>query len=398
MKKFRSILYTLRAPLLLIAACLLMLFAIMPSLRGGSALELSAATPAPTAPPTPTPAPAPTEQPLAALPTDAPSESESAPTEPVSAVLAVAGEYETLKYGDESALVMQLQQRLMDLFYLDSDEPTEFFGKATQGAVQLFQVLHYIPVTGVADELTQRILYSDTASPFTLSRGLDNSSVEDVQERLTELGYYSDKLNGYFGVATETAVKAFQKKNKIDVSGIVDMDTLDTIMSPLAKPAIDPTPTPKPTRRPSTPRPTVAGATPGRTDPPVSRTVEGFIAMAKAQLGDPYISGDEGPDSFDCSGLVHYCLNHAGVSIGRYSASGFSQVSAWDKVESVDDLRAGDLVFFRSESSSRISHTAIYLGGGQYIHASSSRGKVIISSVSSWFKENFVLGRRVFGG
>jgi cell wall-associated NlpC family hydrolase len=53
-------------------------------------------------------------------------------------------------------------------------------------------------------------------------------------------------------------------------------------------------------------------------------------------------------------------------------------------------------MFFRSDTDSRISHTGIYLGGGSFIHASSSAGKVIISSMSPWYERNFVLGRRVF--
>lgn len=393
MKKLRHILYTLRAPLLLAAACALMLFAVMPELRSGDA-ALAAATPAPTEAPAETPVPG--LEPAAGL------EQTAATAQPDGAVPVVApangGEPIALKYGDEAPEVAELQQRLMDLCYMDQDETTEFFGNATKSAVELFQTLNYLPVTGVADELTLGILYAENAAEYTLSRGFNNSSVTDVQERLTELGYYSDKVNGYFGVATEAAVKAFQTKNKLTVTGTVDMDTLDSIMSPNAKPAVDPTPTPKPTKKVTTPRPTVAGATASPTDPPVSRTVEGFIAMAKAQLGDKYVRGDEGPDTFDCSGLVHYCLNHAGVSIGRYSAASYAEVSAWERIDSIDDLRAGDLVFFRSASSSRISHTAIYLGGGQYIHASSSAGKVIISNVSTWFRENFVLGRRVFGG
>ena len=61
------------------------------------------------------------------------------------------------------------------------------------------------------------------------------------------------------------------------------------------------------------------------------------------------------------------------------------------------DLQAGDLVFFKNDTSSSVSHTGIYAGGGSFIHASSSAGKVIRSSISTaYWTRNFVNGRRVF--
>jgi len=72
-------------------------------------------------------------------------------------------------------------------------------------------------------------------------------------------------------------------------------------------------------------------------------------------------------------------------------------VSSWQNVSSISDLVKGDLLFFCDDSSSRVSHTGIYIGGGQFIHASSSKGKVVQSSIStSYWTRNFVNGRRVF--
>lgn len=121
-----------------------------------------------------------------------------------------------------------------------------------------------------------------------------------------------------------------------------------------------------------------------------------MIRFAKEQLGKKYVWSTEGPNSFDCSGFVYYVLKNSGVSTGRYSAAGFSQVSSWEKIESKGDLQPGDLIFFTAPGSSRIGHTGIWLGNNQYIHASTSAGKVVISSAGSYFNENFVFGRRVF--
>ena len=121
-----------------------------------------------------------------------------------------------------------------------------------------------------------------------------------------------------------------------------------------------------------------------------------MISCARNQIGDPYVLGDEGPDSFDCSGLVYYCLTKAGVSVSRRSAHSYSENGNWTLIESMDDLQRGDLLFFNSNTSDRVNHTAIYIGGGHFIHASASKGMVLQSSFSSYWREHFVCGRRVF--
>ena len=115
-------------------------------------------------------------------------------------------------------------------------------------------------------------------------------------------------------------------------------------------------------------------------------------------LGKPYSWSDESPSKgFDCSGLVYFCLRTCGVSTSRYSASGFSSVSKWTEITSIGDLQKGDLLFFKNDTSTRVSHTGIYAGGGKFIHASSSAGKVITSYIStSYWTRNFVNARRVF--
>jgi len=318
--------------------------------------------------------------------------------------------YYVLQYGDEDPFVAQIQTRLMELGYIDGDEPTEYFGPATQAGIKSFQQTHHMNETGIADELTQGLLFSPQAKRYSLEKGNDGSDVAKLQKQLTDLEYYSDKINGYFGLATERALKAFQTKNKLSVTGIADTDTFDVLYSSHAKPAVDPTPTPKPkptktptpTRKPSggsstsTPKPsTNNGSSSGITV--VGNGLETFISVALAQEGKPYILGDEGPNSYDCSGLVYYSLRSAGVSIGRMSAKNYAKKDSWTTIYSYGDLRRGDLLFFtNSVGASTIGHTGIYLGGGTFIHASSSRGKVVVSSWSKWCEENFQWGKRVF--
>ena len=78
----------------------------------------------------------------------------------------------------------------------------------------------------------------------------------------------------------------------------------------------------------------------------------------------------------------------------RLNASGFSQVSSWEKITSINKLKRGDLIFFKSDSSDRVSHVGIYLGSNTMIDASASEGEVVKRSLGSWSRRNFVCGRR----
>ena len=339
----------------------------------------------------------------------------------------LVSQFTLLKESDDYPTVSQLQNRLMELGYLDSDEPTTVYNAATTVAVTLFQRTINAPMDGVATGELQEHLFSTEAKPYEIKLGDSGTDVESMQSRLNELGYYGEKINGYFGVATEDALRAFQTKNKISEDSVFNVEDRDLLYSPKARPKIDPTPTPspkptpKPTKKPTTtrrPSETSSGSSepcnpespateaPAVTEAPVyeevsysaSYSADGLVSVASAMLGRPYSWSEESPSrGFDCSGLVYFSLRTCGVSTSRYSASGFSSVSRWAEITSTADLQKGDLVFFKNDSSDRVSHTGIYAGGGKFIHASSSSGKVITSSISTdYWTRNFVNGRRVF--
>ena len=343
-------------------------------------------------------------------------------------------QYNILQENDNYPTVSQLQTRLMELGYLDSDEPSTVYNKATTVAVSLFQRTVEEPMDGVATSELQERLFSSEAKPYEIKLGDSGTDVESMQSRLNELGYYEGKINGYFGVATEDSLEAFQTKNKLDVDSVFNVSDRDLLYSPEARPKIDPTPTPKPTAKP-TPKPTKkpsssssGGSSSGGASSSggsssssgsdsssnndsssdsssgsdvsysASYSADGLVSVATAMIGKPYSWSEESPSKgFDCSGLVYFSLRTCGVSVSRYSASGFSSVGKWTEITSTGDLQKGDLVFFKNDSSSNVSHTGIYMGGGKFVHASSSAGKVITSSIStSYWTRNFVNGRRVF--
>ena len=89
---------------------------------------------------------------------------------------------------------------------------------------------------------------------------------------------------------------------------------------------------------------------------------------------------------------MYYCLNQAGISQGYMTSSAWQSCTKYPKVSSMSDLKRGDIISFEG-------HVGIYLGDGEMIDASSSRGKVRITSnilSSSYWTSHFVCGFRVF--
>ena len=138
-------------------------------------------------------------------------------------------------------------------------------------------------------------------------------------------------------------------------------------------PAPAPAPAPAPTPQPVTPAPTPTPSAP-------SQSVDGgsVVSRAYSKLGCAYSWGGIGPNSFDCSGFVSYCLT------GRYCRLGTTGTfMGWTRVS---DPQPGDVVV-------NSYHTGIYIGGGQMIHASDYNTGVIISSVAAGMNNNYIFVR-----
>lgn len=116
------------------------------------------------------------------------------------------------------------------------------------------------------------------------------------------------------------------------------------------------------------------------------------VAYALQFEGYPYVYGTNGPNTFDCSGFVQYVYKHFGISLSRSSST-----QANDGVYvSKSDLQPGDVLIFRDTSNSRIGHVGLYIGGGQFIHASTSKTGVKISSLDAGaYQQRYVCARRI---
>lgn len=312
--------------------------------KSGSSLVTIEVTPSPTPKPTPTPTP-----------------------EPI------------LHRGVESEKNHELQARLMELGYMDADVTTNLFGPATEHGVELFQrQVNFTESLGVtldedgwAGEQTLSLLYSDDAPRYCVKEGMSGDDVSAMQLQLVDMGYMK-KTTGYYGDETKAAMKEFQSRNGLTADGLAGEKTYEMLYSPDAKES-------------------KSKAQQARTKANISKMIE----VAKSKLGCKYVLGNTGPNSFDCSGLVYYCLKQAGSNRRRLTAAGYSQVSDWEKITSINSLKKGDLICFYSDDYSKVGHIGIVVSSGMMIDASSANGKVVRRSyTTSYWKNHFVCGRR----
>jgi len=128
-----------------------------------------------------------------------------------------------------------------------------------------------------------------------------------------------------------------------------------------------------------------------RTGGTAAQQVSGVLTLAKGLLGKPYAYGAAGPNAFDCSGFVLYVYQQSGLKLPRVA----SQQAKAGIAVSRNALQPGDLVFFNTVGKG-ISHVGIYLGSNDFIHASSGKGKVVITSLNNeYYRTRYVTARRL---
>lgn len=399
--------------------------------------------------PTPQPTAELTEKTLAAADTSkkdtstVTAEGEATPT-PVAtpeATPAPTPVYTSLTEGMTDPAIPALQQRLMDLYYMGADEATDYFGPQTSQAIRYFQRKHGLAVDGAAGPETQALLFSDQAKEYTMALGASGSDVENLQERLKELGYAVSSTTGYFGEETDKAVKYFQRMSGLSDDGSVGHMTQELLFSKEATPSLEYEAQQKAAAdkaaadkaaadkaaadkaaadkaaadkaaadkaeadknkesessknedkesapsKPSTEAPAEEESrdeTPSYTADPGS--VEAFIAVAEAQLGKPYRLGAKGPNAFDCSGLIYYALRESGNDVS-YRTSGGWRSTDYATINNIEDLQRGDIICMNG-------HVAIYLGDNMVLDASSSKNAMVKREFGSWFRNGFIFAKR----
>ncbi|MEK3881040.1 C40 family peptidase [Paenibacillus sp. FSL H8-0122] len=107
-------------------------------------------------------------------------------------------------------------------------------------------------------------------------------------------------------------------------------------------------------------------------------------------IGTKYVSGGTSTNGFDCSGFTMYVFDKIGINLPHQSGSQYQMGSAVSR----DEMRPGDLVFFNT-SGKGVSHVGIYVGDGEFAHASSSRGVTISSLSDSYYVNRYVGAKRI---
>ncbi|RHK03336.1 glycoside hydrolase [Acidaminococcus sp. AM05-11] len=205
--------------------------------------------------------------------------------------------------------------------------------------------------------------------------GTSGPDVAEIQNELSDLGYYNGIPDGVYGADTAAAVKKYQASMGLEADGVVGDYTYSKLMGK---------------RMPSR-----------RSDYGVSRgygygygantgMVRSLISTAYDYVGVPYVFGGTTPWGFDCSGYTQYVFRQIGVDIPRTADA---QYYSYPKV-SASNLQPGDLVFFETYEPGP-SHCGIYIGNGQMLQAGSSTGVTVSNVFSGYFGARYIGACRV---
>lgn len=158
----------------------------------------------------------------------------------------------------------------------------------------------------------------------------------------------------------------------------------DTVVPPRTDPTASPPSATTPRPRPEPIGPEV---------PPPRPERQAVLDTALDYLGVPYQYGGTDRDGLDCSALMVRILEKHGVRLPRTAAQQFRVGDAIPR----EALRPGDLVFFAERR--RIHHVGMYLGRGEFVHASTGSGEVRVDSLDrDWFRDRYAGARDVLGG
>lgn len=145
---------------------------------------------------------------------------------------------EYLRDGVQHGKVAELQARLMELGFMDNDEPTDYYGNMTMAAVRSFQRQNELAMDGIVGQATWEAIMTPDAKYYAVAKGVSGEDIKRIQNRLYELGYLAtaDLVTGNFGDTTEAAVIKLQEVNGITMDGKVGRQTTNLLYSDEIKP------------------------------------------------------------------------------------------------------------------------------------------------------------------
>lgn len=391
-----------------------------------------------------------TEAAAAGLPSPATVQATPAPKPPstsATAAMPASIPYEGTAGSKETA---DLQKRLMDLGYLDVDEPTQRFDAATKYAVELFQRQHGLLPDGVVGGQTRDMIYSHWAQPYIQPGKASGTDIESAVSAAVIQTYAVSSTDGVFAWEAHSTLRMQNHDNTVVVYVLASYAVYDFVEDMFAQVggtgaiplkivlaegaegySVLNVERPKdgalysPSIQEMFPedlhdrvlnhgedyalltRMQRSGAIAWlvqngydagllavpRYDPEASKAA--VVKAAKALLGKPYSLAGDGPDSYSPAGLIRACLTRAGEWAPEGDCGDIAAYEGWQKIENFTDVQAGDVLFFTGPDGT-IQHGGIYIGGDEFIHASSSNGKVVIAyRYSSYWQAHFAFAGRL---
>lgn len=322
--------------------------------------------------------------------------------------------------GLTSSAIADIQSALKALGYLEN--PSGSYDSATRAAIEMFQEDNALPTDGIAGDETVALLLSDSAKNWTLADGIYTGDKRIWREPPKDgvdgwSSITADKISAYSGSSvTSTGAECKLGTASVNPNAIpigtelyipgygyaiaADVNAYKNKVNHLTKEPlnmIDLWFASKEDARKWENKHNFtilyrsADARPAREAP----TADAIAATAKNQVGKEYVLNASGPDEFDCSGLVYYVLNECGIAVDRKDCAGYAQNEDWSKIESLSDVKAGDILFFCGEDG-KIRHAGIAVSSKNMIDASSSHRKVAERGFQTrYWKEHFAFARWV---
>lgn len=322
--------------------------------------------------------------------------------------------------GLTSSAIADIQSTLKALGYLEN--PSGAYDSATRTAIEMFQEDNALPSDGIAGDETLALLLSDSAKNWTLADGIYTGDKRIWREPPKDgvdgwSSITADKISAYSGSSvTSTGAECKLGTASVNPNAIpigtelyipgygyaiaADVNAYKNKVNHLTKEPlnmIDLWFASKEDARKWENKHNFtilyrsADARPAREAP----TADAIAATAKNQVGKEYVLNASGPDELDSSGLVYYVLNECGIAVDRKDCAGYAQNADWSKIESLGDVKAGDILFFCGEDG-KIRHAGIAVSSKNMIDASSSHRKVAERGFQTrYWKEHFAFARRV---
>lgn len=286
------------------------------------------------------------------------------------------------KYAADEAAVESAKSQLATFqTSVDKLAAAQYMGGRTDG---LDAMLTATSPQGLIDQLAvQRVMASEMSAQMKGYRDIGQQAA--VAEEASAKSAADAKTAAEQAAAVRADLQSKQSRLQVQIAVVKSQYTALTPAQRDALAALPPVPAPPlPDAAPPPDDPNVLAAPPGGIPPgdmappdagggaPEAATV---IQAALSRIGSPYSWGASGPGAFDCSGLVMWSFQQAGISLPHSSqalAQGGQPVSR-------DQMQPGDLVTYYSDAS----HVAIYIGDGMMVHASTYGTPVRVAPVDN---------------